>query len=82
MNKIIRNSSCVSVNSEQNILSLHAGMNWDSKAKGSIVDISQESTPLKNGQWLHARDLHFMLTSKIFIESKKQEKKKNWVGNL
>ena len=31
---------------------------------------------MKNGQWLHTSELRFVLTSKIFVESKKQKKKK------
>ena len=53
------------------MFSYHAGMNWDSKAKGGIVDIYKDYN-----------ELQFMLISYIFVESKKRQRKKNWVKNL
>ena len=51
-------------------------MNWDSKAKGGIVDIYKDYNAVEKWALLHTWDLQFILTSYTFVESKKRQRKK------
>ena len=57
--------------------SLHAGMNRDSKTKGGIVGISHEYNAIE--KWAMTAHLRaaIPITSKISVECKKREMKKN-----
>ena len=61
---------------------MHAGNNWHSKAKDEIVDISQDYNAVEKWAMIAHLRAAVHATSKIFLESKKEENKRNWVKNL
>ena len=56
------------------MFSLHAGMNWDSKTKGRIVDISQDYDAVEN--WAMAAHLKAVVHANYKDICRKQEIRK------